>query len=355
MGASCRSRTLTAISLALLVALVLSRRQDLAAASTALTNAAPLPCLIAIGTAMAGVINRAGQYRSAHRVAGVDTGIREMLRISAAGYALNKVIKTGGVGGVALFVRHGRRRGHPTGSVLAACVVNSLGSQVGMLVMTAFALGTLTLRGSTPGAWTVVAGGALLVLLAGLLTVVLLVLRSQALADRWYPVPFTLARRAGAKFGLDGPADPDPAHVQRFFEMVSTVRDDPAAFVPVLVHSVLAKLIGAATLAAALVAVGAEIGPGAVLVVYVLALAAAATTVLPGGLGAVEATMTLALTSYGVPTTTALAATIIFRLLDLWVPVLLGLLAAPGLDRSAIRANERQQRTPVLEPAGSVA
>lgn len=341
VGASCRSRTLTAVSLALLAGLILSRRQDLAAASGALATAAPLPCLAAIGLAVTGVVNRAGQYRSAHRVAGIRTGVRDMLRISAAGYALNKVVKTGGVGGVALFVRNGRRRGQPIGSVLAACVVNSLGSQVGMLVVVTVALGALTVRGSAPGAWTVVAGGALLVLLAGLLTAVLVVLRSQAMADRWYPVPFALARRAGAKVGLDGPTDPDPEDVDRFFEMVETIRNDPAAFLPVMGYSVAAKLIGAGTLAAALIAVGADIDPGAVLVVYVLALAAAATTVLPGGLGAVEATMTLALSSYGVPTTTALAATIIFRLLDLWVPVLLGLLAAPGLDRSAIRANER--------------
>lgn len=329
------------MSLALLAGLVFSRRQDLAEASGVLATATPLPCLVAIGLAVTGVVNRAGQYRSAHRVAAVPTSVREMLRISAAGYALNKVVKTGGVGGVALFVRNGRRRGQPAGSVLAACVVNSLGSQVGMLAVTTIALIALTVGSSTPGAWTVVAGGALLVLLAGLLTIVLVVLRSQALADRWYPRPFALARRASAKLGMNGPADPDPDHLDRFFEMVDTVRNDPAAFLPVLGHAIASKLIGAGTLAAALLAVGADIDPGAVLVVYVLALAAAATTILPGGLGAVEATMTLALASYGVPTTTALAATIIFRLLDLWVPVLLGLLAAPGLDRSAVRANRR--------------
>ena len=103
-------------------------------------------------------------------------------------------------------------------------------------------------------------------------------------------------------------------------------------------------------LGASLWAVGAQLAPGPVLALYVVALVAATTTMLPGGLGAVEATMTLALTSAGVPTSTALAGTIVFRLLDLWVPVLIGSLAAPGLDRSTERATARAATRAVPAP-----
>ena len=296
--------------------------------------------LVAVGLCVAGVVNRAGQFRWAHHLAGVDTDLRSMLRVSAAGYALNKVVKTAGLGGVALVVRHGKRRGQPTASVLAACVVNSLSGQIGMLAVIVVALGVLTVGGPTSGTWTLVAGIAVLVLVAGLVAVVAVGLRSRAVAERWYPVPFAMAGRAAARFGLSGPAEPDPVHLDHFFEAVERVRRDPSSSLPVLAHAVAAKLIGAAVLAASLMAVGASMAPGTVLVVYVLALAAAATTILPGGLGAVEATMTLVLTGYGVPTTTALAATILFRLLDLWVPVLVGLVAAPGLDRRPIEGGE---------------
>lgn len=332
---TCRSRTLTLVSLLLLAVLVLSRRHDLATATGVLTRTAPAPFLVAVALSVVGVVNRAGQYRAAHRVAGASTTLRPMLRISAASYALNKVVKTGGVGGVALFVRHGRRRGHPAGSVVAACIINSLGNQLGMLVLTTGALAALMLRGSAPGAWTLAAAGAVLVLLAGLAVTATVGLRSEAAARRWYPVPFVLLSRVAARLGMSGPPSPDPEHLDRFFEMVGTLRRDPRSSLPVLAHAVAAKLIGATVLAIALLAVGAGVSPGSVLVVYVLALAAAATTILPGGLGAVEATMTLTLTGYGVPTSTALAGTIVFRLLDLWVPVVIGLIAAPGLDRSA--------------------
>ena len=322
------------LGLGLVAGLVALRRRDLGDAAGVLTASSPVPFLLAFALSLAGVLNRAGQYRWAHHVAGVDTTVRAMLRISAVGYALNKVVKTGGVGGVALFVRHGRRQGRAAGSTLAACVVNSLGNQIGLLVLALAAVVTLVTRGSDPATWTLLAGGLFLVMAAGLIAVVITGLRSRAMVDRWYPVPFALAGRAASAIGLPGPSAPDPANVDRFFETVHTLRGDPGSSVPVVAHAIAAKLLGAAVLATALWAVGAGIGPGPVLVVYVLALAAAATTILPGGLGAVEATMTLTLTGYGVEMPVALAATIVFRLLDLWVPVLLGALVAPGLDQS---------------------
>jgi len=333
----CRTVTLTVVSIALVAGLVVSRRHDLAEAIRTLTGSSPAPMIAAVGLSLVGVANRASQYRRAHHVAGIATGTRSMVRISAASYALNKVVKTGGIGGITLFVRNGRRRGHPARSVVAACMINSLSNQFAMLALTVVALVALTRTGSTLQAWTPIVGGMVLMLTAALITLVLVGLRSRDLADRWFPVPFALLGRVALRLGMSAPPVPGPEQLDRVFEVVETVRREPGQVLPVVGHAVAAKLIGASVLAISLLAVQADIAPGPVLVVYVLTLAAAATTILPGGLGAVEATMTLTLTSYGVPTSTALAGTIIFRFLDLWVPVLLGLLAAPGLDRSTAR------------------
>lgn len=329
------------VSVTLVGGLALSRLDDLEAAAGILTTSSPLPFLVAVGLGVLGVVNRGGQFRSAHLMTGLETDLRSMLRISAAGYALNKVVKTGGLGGIALVVRHGRRRGQPTGSLVAACVVNSLANQVAMLVLAGVALAALAAGGSILGSWTMIAAGVALLVIVGLAALVTVGLRSRDVVERWYPVPFALADRAAGWFGLSGPAAPDPGHVDRFYRAVTAIRRDPRSSLPVLAHAIAAKLFGVAVLVATLWAVGADIGPGPALIVYVLALVAAATTILPGGLGAVEATMTLTLTSYGVPTPAALAGTITFRLLDLWVPVIVGLLAAPGLDRSTARAVER--------------
>ncbi len=338
----CRTLTLTVVSIALLAGLAFSRRHDLAEALRALTGSSPAPIIAAVSLSLVGVLNRASQYRWAHDVAGVATGTRSMVRISAASYALNKVVKTGGVGGLTLFVRTGRRRGHSARSVVAACVVNSLSNQFAMLALTVVALVALTRTGSALQAWTPIIGGIVLMLTGALIALVLVGLRSRDLADRWFPVPFAILGRVALRLGMSAPPVPGPEQFDRVFEVIDTVRREPARVLPVVAHAVAAKLIGATVLAISLLAVRADIAPGPVLVVYVLTLAAAATTILPGGLGAVEATMTLTLTSYGVPTSTALAGTIIFRFLDLWVPVLLGLLAAPGLDRSTARSERRR-------------
>jgi uncharacterized membrane protein YbhN (UPF0104 family) len=178
------------------------------------------------------------------------------------------------------------------------------------------------------------AAGVVLLMVFGLPAVGAVCLRSRPLVERCYPLPFRAVGRLAARFGARGPTEPDPAHVDRFYAAVATLRADPMAVAPVLAHAMAAKAIGAAVLMAALASVGADIGPEAALLVYVMALAAAAVTLLPGGLGAVEATMTLLLAGYGVPSTTALAGTIAFRFLDLWLPIIVGLVVAPGLDRS---------------------
>ncbi|MEM9566644.1 MAG: lysylphosphatidylglycerol synthase transmembrane domain-containing protein, partial [Actinomycetota bacterium] len=336
-----RSLTLSVVSIALLVVVAVSRRQDLAASLYVLRGSAPAPLLVAAVLSLVGVVNRAGQFRAAHHLAAVETDYRSMARISAASYALNKVVKTGGVGGVALVVRHGRRRGLSTGGVLAACVINSLSSQLAMGAMIVVALVSVLATSAAVGSWTAAGAAVVGFVLLGLPTAGAVCLRSRAAIERSYVRLIAGVNRLAARVGLTGTAEPDLGHLDRFYATIETVRERPVASVPVLVHAVAGKLVGAAVLAASLAAVGADVDPATALLIYVLALLAAASTVLPGGLGAVEATMTLLLAGYGVPPSVALAGTLLFRLLDLWFPVVVGLVVAPGLDRSTARSVAR--------------
>jgi uncharacterized protein (TIRG00374 family) len=337
-------RARIAIAMTAAVALLaLLRRSDVVATGRVLGNLAPVPFLVAVGLSGVGILNRAGQVRSAHRVAGLAVDLRSMTRVSAAGYALNKVVKTGGLGGVALFVRHGRHRGLPAGGVLAACLVSSIGGQLSMVAVAVAVVASLALSGAVVGWWLVAVVATVGVVVIGLPAASLACVRSRPVVVRWYPKPFALIARLTRRIGVRAPASPDPSGVDRFYEAVEAVRCNPTAALPVLAHALAAKLIGAAVLAATMAAVGADLDPGAALTIYALALVAAAGTILPGGLGAVEATMTVLLARYGVPPSTALAGTVAFRLLDLWLPVLVGLLAAPGLER-ATRPEEATDR-----------
>lgn len=339
-----RSTALTLASALLLAIVIVTRWDDLRSSAVVLADLSPAPFLVALALTAAGLLNRAGQARAGHRLAGLDADLRSMGRISAAGYALNKVVKTGGLGGIALFVRHGRRRGFAAGPILAACVVSSLAGQLALITVVVIALGSLAITSPMTGS-LIVAVIVAAVLLLALPVVVTTCLRSRNLIERGLRAPFVAIGRVGTRLGFQGPTGPDRTSVDRFFEALTVVRADPLASLPLVAHALAAKLIGAAVLMACLAAVGADVAPGTALLVYVLALGAAATTLLPGGLGAVEATMTLMLTSHGVPTSVALAGTLAFRLLDLWLPILIGLVVAPGLDGSTERALGRARST----------
>ena len=71
-----------------------------------------------------------------------------------------------------------------------------------------------------------------------------------------------------------------------------------------------------------------------VALVYLVGSAVSSVAPTPGGIGAVEATLIAGLTSAGMPSATAVAAVILFRLATFWIPLLPGWAAFVALQRS---------------------
>jgi uncharacterized protein (TIRG00374 family) len=78
------------------------------------------------------------------------------------------------------------------------------------------------------------------------------------------------------------------------------------------------------SLLAALFAVGAEPQLASVVLAYVAAMVLASIPITPGGLGFVEAGLTATLVVAGIPATTASAATLAYRLVSYWLPLIAG-------------------------------
>jgi len=87
-------------------------------------------------------------------------------------------------------------------------------------------------------------------------------------------------------------------------------------------------------LEAAVSAFGAGPAFTSVALVYLVGAAVSSIAPTPGGIGAVEATLIAGLTSAGMPSTTAVAAVILFRLATFWIPLLPGWGALVVLQRS---------------------
>jgi len=116
----------------------------------------------------------------------------------------------------------------------------------------------------------------------------------------------------------------------------------PRAMRKLMLHAVLSKLLGALALAAAIAAVGLPISAAGALIIYATALAASLLTIVPGGIGTVEASTTALLIGAGATAGAAALAVALFRLFDLWLPVLTGAAVARRDARRELRAPESE-------------
>ncbi|MGW1006319.1 lysylphosphatidylglycerol synthase domain-containing protein [Streptomyces sp. NPDC002520] len=223
-----------------------------------------------------------------------------------------KIVAPAAVGGVALNTRFLQRQGVRPGLAVAsvgASQLFGLGCHILMLLSFGYLTGTEKTPSLSPSRTVI----------AGLLTVAVLVLVVTS-------VPFLrkfVVTRVRSLFAGVVPRMLDV--LQRPQKLVTGIGGMlllTACFVMCLDASIRAFGNGHASLSIASVAVVFLAGN---------ALGSAAPT--PGGVGAVEATLTVGLIAVGLPKEVAAPAVLLFRLLTLWLPVLPGWLAFNQLSR----------------------
>ncbi|MFI2201550.1 lysylphosphatidylglycerol synthase domain-containing protein [Streptomyces sp. NPDC020192] len=223
-----------------------------------------------------------------------------------------KIVAPAAVGGVALNTRFLQRTGVRPGLAVAsvgASQLFGLGAHILMLLTFGYLTGTEKTPSLSPSRTVI----------AGLLTVAVLVLVATS-------VPFLrkfVVTRVRSLFAGVVPRMLDVLQrPQKLITGIGGMLLLTACFVMCLDASVRAFGNGTASLSIASVAVVFLAGN---------ALGSAAPT--PGGVGAVEASLTLGLIAFGLPKEVAAPAVLLFRLLTLWLPVLPGWLAFNQLTR----------------------
>ncbi len=328
---------------------VVTHRADLVATVATLGRLRALPLAAALLASAAAILNRGAIGQTAHRAAGLDPALGSMTRVGNAAYALNKVLRSGGAAGVALFVRQGRAEGSAPGRVVAAMVFAALAGQVALLAVVGSAVAALTLSGRSSPAWMAAAAVFGVGTAACLGTAVWAAHRPllvRAGYERVLAARSRLRRRRPVPSGTEADS-PGTAAADDFHAALQEVRSRPAALGSLAVHSLIAKLLGAVILGASIAATGVHLNVPLALTVYALALVASAVSLLPGGLGTVEASMGALLAGHGLPAPTALAVVLTFRFFDLWLPVAIGALAVRGVRRGWAPA----QGKPLVVPA----
>ncbi len=284
--------------------------------------------LLCSGLAM---VNRGMLNRAAHRAVGLDAGVGAMTHTAAVGFAAQKMVKSAGAAGLAVFIRHGRRNGYEPGSVAAACVLTATASFMALGVLLVAAIGVLVVTDRLTGWWIAAAAGfATYTALVGVFIAV--VARSRRLATRaWQWGQRARRRLLGGRGGA-----PDAAFPIEMFDAFAAARRRPDGLRQLLFHAVASKMLGALMLVTAVRAAGLPVGPPAALVIYATALAASMVTIVPGGFGVVEGSTVALLVAAGASGGAAALAVALFRLFDLWLPVLTG----AAFARRALRWDE---------------
>lgn len=115
-----------------------------------------------------------------------------------------------------------------------------------------------------------------------------------------------------------------------------TLSHQPGRFVLLFGTTLAAKVAVIAAFVVSCGAVGVDLSVSRLGILYLTASSVAAAAPTPGGVGAVEAALTAALTGVGVPAADALSAVFLFRLVTYWLPVPFGWGALHRLQRTVL-------------------
>ena len=285
--------------------------------------------------------NRGLLNRAAHRAVGLDAGVGAMTHTAAVGFAAQKMVKSAGAVGLVVFLRHGKRRGHAPCAVAAACLLTASASFVAMGVLLGAALLVLAVTGQLTG-WWLAAGVAFAIYALVLAPLAVLIVRDRRAAHWAWRGGQRIRRRLPWCKNRDAT---DAQFPTALLDAVADARTRPGAMRDVLLHAVVSKVLGALALVAAIAAVGLPVTAAGALVIYATALAASLLTIIPGGIGTVEASTTALLIGAGATAGAAALAVALFRLFDLWVPVLTGAAVARRDARRERRSSEADPPT----------
>lgn len=296
-------------------------KRDLPAFGAALRAASPAWLLIGSICAVAGVaFGYAGTHKVAIRAAGVDMSFEDGVRLGMRAFALNTLVKSGGLAGIVPYLRHAERRGSSrsqtkTGYLLAN-VFGDAAIAIVMLVALAVLAAQRRLSGSVVGA-TVVFG----LYLATVGSVIIAAAQSQEAVRRLHGAPLRLIARIRRR-----PYVVDHEQADSMFEAILRVRSNPRLVVPAVGWAVVVDAAGVVTLLAVLLAFREPASLGVAVSAYAVAMMFSLVSVLPGGLGFAELSLASVLVAAGISAPSAAAIAVTHRIVETWVPAGIGLL-----------------------------
>ncbi len=301
----------------------------------------PLWLLVAIGATVGAYFCFTGALWTASHIGGHRSGFRELIPTSFVSQAVNNLLSSGGIGGLAIRIYGLGQVGIPPGAAAAisalTTICNDAVSAAGLVVGVVHLVkqGDLTDRAEAGIV-------ALAVVLVSLLVAVFAAARNRRIRERVIDFVGLYAERISRKLGTRG---------EKVAVAGSFRTDLLGVFEKALArprHMLKPAAWMAADLAFRILCLGAAFAaighpqPLPVLATgFVIGVSAGALSLVPGGIGVIEGSMAAVFSFLGVELEVAAVAVIVFRLAFYVVPLgLVAILFRPLLRRNALPAGQ---------------
>jgi uncharacterized protein (TIRG00374 family) len=282
---------------------------------------------------------------AAQRAAGLPTPRFAIIVPSIAANFLNMITKSGGMAGLAMMLADGRRRSNPRGPVVAAYLLGLALVELAFGASLFVAMLVVWLSDKLTGA-EIIASVVFAVYLSVRVGILVVAWRSRRSIRRLFLLPGRLSawlRRRPHQPGEHRAADD-------LHEAMALVRRAPARSLPAVAHSVGVAVLGVLTLWAVIAAVGASDSLIVALVGYAVTVLFTIVGILPSGVGFVEVSLGAVLVSFGADGPRAAAAVVLYRIFQLWLPVIAGAVLAPRVRRASSDPTASSGRGVVTAP-----
>jgi len=266
--------------------------------------------LVLLGLAAAGILLQSGLLRAGQGMVGARFGHWEAVRLAAAIHAANLAVRAAGAAGLGVLLAS-RRDGAVGGPEQSAAYV--LGREIAHIAFAGLVLTALVLAGLDGHLSLILVAGGALFFLSRLLHVLLLCFAAT------HPHCLPRWRRL----------DQLRAHAPTFAAGLRTAAGHPRRVAGVAAWAAALDLLRVGWLWVALHAVGAHTSVDATVESYGVVALLGPISILPAGLGTVDAGLVATLHHAGLAMAVAVAGVLLFRVADLWLPLAAG--ARPAL------------------------
>ncbi len=256
-----------------------------------------------------------------------------LFEVVVAAQAANRTF-VGGAAGLVLRLAFFLRRGMHSGTFVAVETIEDVAS-LGAVALLFLSGAAIVLSSEAGNALDARVFGAVIAGAVGLTVLVVALLRNRALVEQIADALAQGINRLVEKFARRNLYDARRVRggVDDFYRALALARTAPGRVVISFGCALVRLGSDAVALYFAYRALGYEIAPGSVLLIFMVSTSVATLAAVPGQIGVMETTLALVSTALGVPLPVAVGASLLFRVISFWLPIPFGYAFAWDLQR----------------------